>query len=78
MAPTAIPAVAPELNLDIDSVPGITVSGIKTALGSTYLSSKVTFKGFVTFKMSNERVRTSEVSFPKTMKSVSLFTTTAK
>lgn len=47
------------------------------ALGSTYMSIKVTFKEFVTSNISNERVGILEVSYSKTIKIISLLTTTA-
>jgi hypothetical protein len=75
VTPTAIPMVAPELNLLPEEIPEFVFDA---AVGPTYLLSKDILKGSVTFNISNERVGLSVLSLPKTIKTVSLFTVTPK
>jgi hypothetical protein len=52
--------------------------GNAIALGSTYLSTKVRFIGFVTFNITIERVVIFVAALSKTIKTMSLLTATAK
>lgn len=79
LAPTAIPTVAPVLNLVFSCfIFEVEADGNAIALGSTYFSIKVVLEGFVTFNITNERVGSLAESLPKTINMVSLLTETAK